>query len=127
MQNQLRPSINYVITVAMERQVAFTGPLVLTKQVQFSRMPEGPTNESLWQVAGIIHRKGAVAAPLAGVVVQLLELGRQVTSDGFGRFSFSGIAPGAFHLFAQVDDNKVERKILVPPSDTDLTHYDLIV
>ncbi|MHB1354887.1 MAG: Pvc16 family protein [Anaerolineae bacterium] len=123
MQNQLRPSINYVITLAMERQIAFTGPLVLTKQITFSRIPGGPIGEEIWQIAGIVHRKGA--GPLAGVEVKLVEAGQMTTSDQFGRYSFTRIAPGTYHVQAQVGGKKAERSILVPPQDSDLTHYDL--
>lgn len=124
MQNQLRPSINYVITLAMERQIAFTGPLVLTKQITFSRIPGGSIGEDIWQIAGIVHRKGA-AIPLAGVEVKLVEVGRVTTSDPFGRYSFTRIAPGTYHVQAQVGGKEVERSISVPPQDSDLTHYDL--
>ncbi len=125
MQNQLRPSINYVVTVAMERQVAFTGPLVLTKEIQFSRIPQGAVGESLWQIAGIIHRQDGAAEPLAGVKIRLVELGLTSTSDMFGRYSFIGVRPGSFHLQAQVGIKKVERVIEVPAQDKDLSHYDL--
>jgi hypothetical protein len=125
MQNQLRPSINYVVTLAMERQIVFTGPLVLTKQVTFSRIPGGPIGEDIWQIAGIVHRKGATPSPLAGVEVKLVEAGRVTTSDEFGRYSFTRIAPGTYHVQVQVGGKETKRSISIPPQDNDLTHYDL--
>jgi hypothetical protein len=125
MQNQLRPSINYVVTLAMERQVVFTSPLVLTKQVTFSRIPGGPVGEEIWQIAGIVHLKGVPPTPQVGVEVKLVEAGRVAVSDVFGRYSFTHVAPGTYHVQVEVGGKKAERSISIPPQDSDLTHYDL--
>lgn len=127
MENQLRPSLNYVVTLAMEREVRFTAPLVVTRRL--GAMPvQGPlqAREEVWQIAGIVHRRRD-RQPIADAEVTLQELGRTTRTDGFGRYSFGNLSAGAYHVSVHSAEGKAERAIVIPAEDRDTSHYDLAI
>ncbi len=125
MENQLRPSINYVVTLAMEREVVFTSPWVLSKRIDLRQVSaaEGEP-ERILQIGGIVYRaEGGQAVPAAQVT--LLETGAVATTDRFGRYRFANVPHGALHLRVQVDGQVSERPVTAPSES--LTHYDLVI
>ena len=128
MENQLRPSINYVVILAMEREVSFTSPLVLTKRLEIGQKTDAISErEEILQIAGIVHRRDKKEQGLAGALVLLVETGRTTRTDGYGRYSFSNIAAGTYHLRVTHGAMTVEHSFVVPAGDHDAAHYDLAV
>jgi len=128
MENQLRPSINYVVTVAMEREISFTGPLVFTKRVQVLQRTDLPVRgDEILQIAGIVHRDGEKAEPVAGAQITLVETGQRVQSDHYGRYTFPNIAAGTYHVRVIVGESTTEHTLVVPAQDHDTAHYDLVI
>lgn len=126
MENALRPSINYVVTLAMEREISFTSPLVLTKRVEVAVRGEMPSQtEEILQIAGIISERGETARPVAGVEITLLETGRSTKTDLYGRYSFSNVRSGTCHLRLLHDGKSTEHTLVIPSLDHDAAHYDL--
>ena len=128
MENELRPSINCVVTLAMEREVSFTSPLVLTKRVTVRQRGDTEAEgEEIIQIAGIVHRRGEDGEPLAGATITLVETGRTVKSDNYGRYSFSSVTPGAYHVRVIAGEESAEHALVVPSQEHDAAHYDLEV
>jgi hypothetical protein len=123
MDNPLRPSINYVATLAMEREVAFTSPLVLTKRVVVGQRPAPLAGaEEIVQIAGIVTR-GDVAVP--GVQVTFVELGRTLTTDAFGRYHLPNVPSGRYHVQVETADDTRLFEIAVPAQGRAAPFYDL--
>lgn len=119
----LRPAIHYTLTVALERPVTFTGPLVFTKRVEARQRPAGE-GEILWQVAGMVRARDR-GSPIAGASLTLAELGRTVQTDAEGRYRLSNIPPGVYHVIIHSDDQRVERTLTIPAGEHDTARYDL--
>ena len=128
MENELRPSINCVVTLAMEREVSFTSPLVLTKQVTVRQRGDTDSEgEEIIQIAGIVRRRGQDGEPLSGATIMLVETGRSAKSDKYGRYSFSNVARGTYHVRVTAGEESAEHALVVPSEEHDAAHYDLEV
>lgn len=131
MENQLRPSFDYVVTVAMDREVVFTSPLVLTKRLEVSSIggaTEGASpGEEIIQIAGIVHRRGPLPEPVPGAQVTLVGTGHTMKSDRYGRYSFVNLSAGNYRVQVAVEGRRVEHQLAVPTTRHDAAHYDLEV
>lgn len=125
MENQLRPAINYQVTLAMEREITFTRPMVFTKRVRVGRRDDITLGDEVLQFAGIVHAAGEVGQALSGAAVTLLERGETVYTDAYGRYSFPNVVPGTYHVQVKVDGRESEHTFDVPAVDRDGSRYDL--
>jgi len=127
MDNPLRPSINYVVTLAMEHDVAFTSTLVVSKRIDI--VPKtGPAQppEQLLQFGGVLYRKEDETQHVPHARITMLTTGRRVVSDEHGRYSFANVPPGDHELLIEFDDEEVRRQIhLATEREEDGQHYDL--
>jgi hypothetical protein len=121
----LRPAIHYTLTVALERPVTFSGPLVFTKRVEVLQQP-GPSGqgEAIWQVAGVV-RGGDSGAPIAGATLTWPELGRTVQTDAEGRYRLSNIPPGVYHVKISSGTRQVDKTLTVPAHQQEASPYDV--
>jgi hypothetical protein len=125
MENQLRPSIDYVVTLAMEREIAFSGPLVLSRRLDLARREDGDAlRESIFQVAGIVQRRSDGQA-LAEASVTLLERGETTLTDRYGRFGFARLEAGTYRIRVSSGGESAEHTVVVPAQGHDAAHYDL--
>lgn len=128
MENELKPAINYTVTLAVDREYVFRSPMVFTKRVDIypdtDRPPQsGP--ESLLQIGGIVHTEDDAAQPVVDAEVLVVERGQRTQSDRFGRYTFRSIPPGAYTLRVTSEGRSVDRPIQVPDGNADLTMYDV--
>lgn len=123
MENQLRPSINYTVTLAMERAVAFTSPWVISRRVDvLDRNAAEATRSTMFEIAGIVFQaKGELAVARATVTV--MQTGQTCLTDHFGRYRFGGLSSGEYQLRVQADGREATHRVPVPP--TSLESYDL--
>ena len=124
MENQLRPSIDYVVTVAMDRDVAFTGPLVLTKRIRVGQRGEEAWDQEILQVAGMVRAKDDPQRPMAGAVVRLADLGLETETDAHGRYRFANVPAGEHSMEVVVGGRTERRSIQVPPADRSAPYVD---
>ena len=124
MENQLRPSIDYVVTVAMDRDVAFTGPLVLTKRIRVGQRGEEAWDQEILQVAGMVRAKDDPQRPMAGAVVRLANLGLETETDAYGRYRFANVPAGEHSMEVVVGGRTERRSIQVPPADRSASYVD---
>lgn len=95
--------------LAAVRQFVFTpaeiddhpAPIKILYRYEFVLKPEVPTTGAF----GGVVRDLATKAPLAGVRVVVSDVGEAVT-DGEGKFSLEGVAPGAHRVILSRDDLK---------------------
>lgn len=125
MENQLRPSINYVVTLAMERDVVFTSPWVLASRIDLlNRLDPERHPETLLQIGGVVYRADD-EQPIKEATVTVVETGATTRTDRFGRYHLANVPSGALHLRVQVDGRTVEHPVKVPSER--LTAYDLTI
>jgi len=124
MENELKPAVNYTVTLAVDREYAFDHPLVLTKRVDFRHFELTPS-ESVLQIAGIVHEQKNGAHPIADAEVTVVERGQSVRTDRFGRYSFRNLPPGRYTFRVVAQGRQAEHVLTIPTGSRDLTMYDL--
>jgi len=126
--NELRPSLSYVVTIALDPWAPVTGPAVRTltlrtgQAVAPAATPGVITvpSSSLTIFGGTVSRDGQ---PARGAQVALKGTGWVSTTDEQGHYRFSGVAHGDYTLLVwpPPDDNgtarPIEREISVPDGD----------
>jgi len=123
--NELRPSIGCVITLALNPYQAITGPLVRTRDLRFGqatepdrrRLDEVTGGDRFWMVGGTV--RGDV--PFEKVHLTLLERGLDVPVQADGQFIIGNLEEGEYTLEVSGEGRKPSRqKITVPAEDYDI-------
>jgi hypothetical protein len=94
--NQLKPSINYVVTIPIDIDVQQTTPEVRTRELRFGDKTRNGTFEDFILVSGIVHREGDVTAVIPDARVLLKEVLLSATSDRDGAYLFPRLSPGTY-------------------------------
>lgn len=123
--NEMRPTVPLIITMALNPYQAITGPLVRTRELRL-----GPSGRPLWQqlddptaadtywtIGGTLRSK----KPLEDVQLRLLEESIEVKLQSEGRFAIGNLKQGNYTLQVSVKGDKPRTyKIAVPSPDYDL-------
>jgi hypothetical protein len=127
--NELRPSVSYIVTLALDPWKEITGPVVKTltlrtgeafklPQERFYRQDVEP--DEIVFIGGTVRDK-AKGVPQAGIDVALKGTGYIGKTDDQGNFIFRGLQPGDYTLVAWFPEGKpgepprfTEKKIAVP-------------
>jgi hypothetical protein len=130
--NEMRPSVSYTVTIALDPWSEVTGPLVRTFTLQagqstslplLQEIDEGTAGFDLNYIGGIIRRKGGDGEPQIGLEVAIKGRGWFDVTDEDGRFRLGAMPPGSYTLVIWPEKGKPkEKKITVPATDGD---YDL--
>ncbi len=125
MENQLRPSLNFVVTLAMERSVVFTSPWVATAQIGVRDTTEGDgSREALLQIGGTVYSRDG-KEPIADATVHLVETGERTRTNASGRYQFARLSEGTYLVRVSAGEHKTERQISIPSEALD--EYDIEV
>lgn len=117
--NELKPSINYVVTLPLDPEVAFTAPVVRTKTVEFKA--PGAEIERLVQVLGTLHEAGKPTQGIPQARIVAKEARMTAETDDQGRYSFSKLQEGKHTFEILVSGKKVsEASVTVPSVSYDL-------
>lgn len=117
--NQLKPSINYVVTVPLDLDVAFEAPVVRTKTIGF-KAPDTEI-ERLVQVAGMVYEAGKPTQGIPRAKVVAKEARMTAETDDQGRLSFPKLSEGKHTFQVLVSGKKVqETSVTVPSASYDL-------
>ena len=124
--NELRPSISYLITLALDPWSEVTGPAVRTFTMRTGQAarPEkeqfDPTDTASEMVAiGGVVAKGN--APQSGLQVAVKGTGWMGTTDEDGCFTLGSLPPGSYTLIAWPAKGKPkETKITIPADSYDI-------
>ncbi|MGC9347764.1 MAG: Pvc16 family protein [Anaerolineae bacterium] len=131
--NELRPTVSYVITLALDPWSVITGPLVKTRRLRLGQASELPhrrvlvpdaARQDLALIGGTI-RDEAEHEPRSGVTVALKNTGYVTTTDEHGRFVLGSVSPGDYTLVAWVEEGKPAQKEIAIP--TEGREYDMEV
>jgi hypothetical protein len=115
----MKPSINYVVTVPLDTDVAFTAPVVRTKILEFK--PPDTDAERLVQVNGMVYKAGKPTQGLPGARVVAKEAGMTAETDDDGHYSFSKLSMGKHTFQVLVSGKKVrEMSVTIPSRSYDL-------
>jgi hypothetical protein len=125
--NEIRPVITCVITMALNPYAAITGPLVRTRELRFNQAVEPADRQQFrqangtslyWSIGGTLHTE----ADLEDLTLTLVEQGVDVAILPEKRFVIGRLRAGEYTLEVAVKGRKPRRhKITVPVADYDLT------
>lgn len=135
--NEVRPSISYIVTLALDPWTEVSGPAVRTLRLhsgqanalpRYQRLVEGTRSEMI-DIGGTVRDLAQEGAPLAGIEVAVKGTGLFTSSDEQGRFVLGSLPPGEYTLVAWPSGEKsgkkpAEKKVTVPASKGD---YDIEV
>ena len=117
--NKLKPSINYVVTVPLDLDVTFAAPIVRTKVIEFK--PPDAEAERLVQVAGVVHEVGKPTQGVPKAMVVAKEARMTAETDNQGRYSFRKLPEGKHTFQVLVSGRKVkEASVTIPSANYDL-------
>jgi Pvc16 N-terminal domain/Carboxypeptidase regulatory-like domain len=127
--NEMRPSISYLVTLALDPWSEVTGPLVRTRILRtglagalprlHSRLEPGAASE-LVAFSGTVWEKGKQGVPRAGIEVAVKGTGLFTKTDEDGRYQLGSLPPGDYTLLAWPEKGKpLEKAINLPPGDGD--------
>jgi hypothetical protein len=117
--NEIKPSIYYVVTVPLDTDMAFTAPVVKTKVLEIR--PPDTDAESLIQVTGRLHEAGKPSQVIAEARIVAKEAGMTATTDDQGNYSFGRLNEGKYTFRVLIPGREaVETSITVPGNNYDL-------
>lgn len=121
--NEIKPAIACVITVALNPYQPITGPLVRTRELRFGQaglpwLQRLDTEaDRFWTIGGTLHSD----QPIEKMRMVLLERGDEVSLQADGRFAVGRLRAGEYTLQVTRDGEKPQQfKIQVPSADYDL-------
>lgn len=121
--NRIRPSLTYVVTLALDPEIAITTPLTLkAPRVDLNNVDRRDL-EAARRVQGQVRDKDNPERSVRGALVLLLELGDRAITDEDGRFAFPSVPRGPVTLIVRADGRPEVRRSIVVPAPT----YDLEV
>mgnify|MGYP005844770923 CR=1 FL=1 len=114
LENLLKPSINYVLTVAVDLEAIATAPLVFTKIARVRDVAH-ELSEEVIQVGGTVRSKDGDRQPLSSARVTIRETGATAVTDEEGRFRFANVPRGKYTIDVLAPDGRsAEMGITVP-------------
>jgi len=117
--NELKPSINYVVTIPLDTDMAFTAPVVRTKTLKFKATDTDI--EQLIQVGGMVYATGKPTQGIPKARVVAKEAGMTTETNDEGRYSFAKLPEGKQTLQVLVSGKKVkETSVTIPSASYDL-------
>ncbi|HZR41104.1 MAG TPA: Pvc16 family protein [Ktedonobacteraceae bacterium] len=106
---QLRPSLEYKVTIALPYQQPATDPMVTTLGLGLTG------DQPFYTIGGTVWDTKASPGPIASAWVRLDQTGQVAVSDELGRFLFEHIAAGNYSLTVRaVGFQEGKRTISVP-------------
>jgi hypothetical protein len=116
---QLRPSLDYTVTIGLDFQPSSTGPMTTALQLaaRDSTTPGVPEDVS-FTIGGTVRDNAFPPQPVPGAWVRIDQSGQTLTTDADGHFLIAEIAAGAFTLTVRaVGFQQGTRAIQVPQPD----------
>jgi len=114
--NQLKPSINYVVTLPIDLDITLTAPIVWTKSIEVKDTGTEEVEEIV-QIGGIVHEKGKPEAGVANAMVLVKEKGMTAKTDNEGHYSFAKLEKGKYTFQVSAPGWTAKEARMVVPSD----------
>ena len=123
MENQLKPSINLLLTVALDPDKTQEAPLVFSTKVRFGQSDKDIINTydnvDVFHIGGRVFEKDKPIG--GGTKVSILNHAKEVETDADGRYVFTSMRAGKYDLEVLPEGKKAKKFSIEIPSDT----YDL--
>jgi hypothetical protein len=124
--NELRPSIPYIVTVTLDPFTPIEEPMVRTVSMNIGR--KKPTAEGeepelaqldggLATIAGTVRNPAQDDAPVANVNIHIQGTGLEDLSDENGRYVIHGLQPGEYTFLATPETGEPVTTTFTVPSD----------
>jgi hypothetical protein len=125
--NEMRPSISYIVTLALDPWAVVTGPVVRTFTIRSGQTVTLPIeqelsaeNRSINYIGGTVRSK---KSPQPGLEVAIKGTGWFDKTDDKGQFTLGGMPPGEYTLVVWPGEGKPKEKaVQVPAAEGD---YDI--
>lgn len=114
--NQLKPSINYVVTLPVDLDITLTAPVVSTKTIEVKETGKDEVEEVV-QIGGMVHEKGKPEAGITNATVVVKEAGMTAKTDDKGHFSFAKLEKGEYTFQISARGWTAKETRMVVPSD----------
>jgi len=119
--NEIKPSFNYVATLPMDMEISFTSAIVSTRTLNVK--PPDTAGEQMIGISGILRFKDKPAEVIAGATIVARDAGMTAQTDALGQYAFSRIPPGKHNILIILPD-KVTKELTVKVPDKS---YDLAI
>jgi hypothetical protein len=120
----IKPSIDYRLTVRMDLGQELAVGSVLTRRVDVAAMEgngRGPVESSGLTFGGRVHRKSDSEAGIPGAKVTLVERGLDAITNKEGRYTFTAVAGGKYTLAVSAPGvGERQHEIEVPGANYDI-------
>lgn len=113
--NRLKASINFVVTVPLDTGIQFAAPLVSTRVLGVRDKSQQEVEERV-QVKGVLHQKGKPELGIPQATLFIKEAGRSAETDEQGRYAFSRLSRGSYTVRIVAPDRKERETVLTVPS-----------
>ncbi len=118
--NRIRPSLTYVVTLALDPELVISSPLVLTSTLRMRDSQQELAGEHTF-IGGRVRSRVDHARGIADAWVGLRETGAETVTDGEGRFSFARGPRGPLTVVVKIAGRPdVEQQIIVPSENYDV-------
>jgi hypothetical protein len=121
---QLRPSIDYRVTLSLDFMDVATGPIVTSRFTTFVQSDVGGPVDEWIQIGGFVIDSATPPNPQPNSWVRLDTTGQTLVADAAGRFVFAGVTRGAHTIHARAGFRDGSRTINVPEPAGD---YNVVV
>ncbi|MBN1248281.1 MAG: DUF4255 domain-containing protein [Anaerolineae bacterium] len=131
--NELRPSVSYIVTLALDPWEEITTEIVRTRTFRLGQAQGLPYEPGLRPdadrvdmilIGGVIRDK-TDQKPLPGITVALKGTGYVTTTDAQGRYVLGSLAPGTYTLVVWTSGGRPKEKTIEIPSEA--STYDMEV
>lgn len=119
LENQLKPSLSFVATIAVDHDAFPAGPPVLTFTTTLRNLELEDAVGADTRLGGVL--RDPAGAPVAGADVQVEGHGAPATTGPDGRFTLRVPRPGPYILVARSGATITRQAITVPAPDYSLT------
>lgn len=128
--NEMRPSVSYVVTLAVDPWKISEVPMTRTSSIQTGQaaprsraFTPGAANDPTYRIRGSVHPEGDLETPLVGYQVAMRGTGYVDTTDEKGEFNLGRLGAGEYTLVIWPPEGRpIEKAIAVPASSG---NYDL--
>ncbi len=117
LENHLKPSLSYVVNLAIEAEKLPAGPPVFVEGMRF-HAPLGGLDQMLAFGGVVRDKKGE---PVSGAEVRVDGHRAPVLTDAHGRFRLRVPKPGPYTLLTRVNGTEKRRDVVIPEPDFDIS------
>ncbi len=124
--NEIRPTVSYTITLALDPWQEITSPIVLTRTLRTgqaahlsrSRQHTDELSGEMGMIGGRITEANRAGVPVSGVPIAIKGTGLFGETDADGRFVLGSLPAGTYTLVVWPRDGKPkEKKISIPEKE----------